>query len=90
MSQEKTAEPTEARKTLHMERVWAWLLTLKPQPCGNCSSELAILAVERDILGSATYQGHDTRCRRRDAVGVSCMDRARPHWKNRPKEEVSE
>ncbi len=80
-------EPTEERKTAHLSRVWAWLLTLQPQPCGNCASELAILAVERDISGSATYQGSDKMCRRRDRADRSCMERTRPLWKNRPKEE---
>lgn len=78
----------ERRKTDHMLRIWQWLLSLKPQPCGNCASELAIVAVERDVNGSTKPISVNERlCRKRSLAGEACFVRVRPLWKGRPREE---
>jgi hypothetical protein len=83
-----TAAQLEERKSLHMTRIWVWLLRLLPQPCGNCASELAMLAVEREIAGNRDYKASDRHCRRRRREDTeSCIDRVRPIWKDRPREE---
>lgn len=82
-------EVDEGRKRSRLVQIFEWLLFIKPQPCSNCVSELAILSVERDLLLNRDYKASDRMCRKRDAAERSCIEKIRPLWKDRPREELA-